>query len=49
MVRPSPFGTLGVGGGFALGQMLSDHRVIIIWGDGASGFSWNMILTKDLV
>jgi len=38
---PGPFGTLGVGGGFALGAKLCypDHQVIIIWGDGASGYS----------
>ena len=38
---PGPFGTLGVGGGFALGAKMCypDYRVIIIWGDGASGYS----------
>ena len=38
---PGPFGTLGVGGGFALGakSAFSDKEVWIIYGDGASAFS----------
>ena len=38
---PGPYGTLGVGGGFALGAKLCrpDADVWIIYGDGALGFS----------
>ena len=38
---PGPFGTLGVGGGFALGakSAFKDKEVWIIYGDGACGFS----------
>ena len=38
---PGPYGTLGVGGGFALGAKLCrpDSDVWIIYGDGALGFS----------
>ena len=38
---PGVFGTLGVGGGFALGAktVLSDSEVWIIYGDGSSGYS----------
>ncbi|KAI1727602.1 thiamine pyrophosphate enzyme, central domain-containing protein [Ditylenchus destructor] len=38
---PGAFGTLGVGGGFALGAkaVYPDRPVIIIYGDGACGFS----------
>uniref|UniRef100_A0A8D0BC17 2-hydroxyacyl-CoA lyase 2 n=1 Tax=Salvator merianae TaxID=96440 RepID=A0A8D0BC17_SALMN len=38
---PGPFGTLGVGGGFALGAKLCrpDSEVWILYGDGALGFS----------
>jgi acetolactate synthase-1/2/3 large subunit len=38
---PGPFGTLGVGGGFALGAKLArpDAEVWIIFGDGACGYS----------
>ncbi len=38
---PGPFGTLGVGGGFAAGAFASrpDSEIWIIYGDGASGFS----------
>ena len=38
---PGPFGTLGVGGGFALGAKLCcpDSDVWIIYGDGSLGFS----------
>ncbi len=38
---PGPFGTLGVGAGFALGAALSrpDAEVWIIFGDGACGYS----------
>ncbi|ESO00593.1 hypothetical protein HELRODRAFT_185752 [Helobdella robusta] len=38
---PGAFGTLGVGGGFALGAKLCrpDHDVWIIYGDGSLGFS----------
>ena len=38
---PGPFGTLGVGGGFALGakSAFPDKEVWIIYGDGASAFS----------
>ncbi|MEE3120991.1 MAG: thiamine pyrophosphate-binding protein [SAR324 cluster bacterium] len=38
---PGPFGTLGVGGGFAAGPFASrpDSEIWIIYGDGASGFS----------
>lgn len=38
---PGAFGTLGVGGGFALGAKICrpDSQVWIIWGDGSSGFS----------
>ncbi|XP_065582402.1 2-hydroxyacyl-CoA lyase 2-like [Artemia franciscana] len=38
---PGAFGTLGVGGGFALGAKLArpDSEVWIIWGDGSSGYS----------
>lgn len=38
---PGPFGTLGIGGGFALGAKLvrPDAEVWIIWGDGSSAYS----------
>ena len=38
---PGPFGTLGVGGGFALGAGCAHpgQELWIIWGDGACGFS----------
>jgi len=38
---PGAFGTLGVGGGFALGAKLCrpDNDVWLIWGDGSSGYS----------
>ncbi|EFA83045.1 thiamine pyrophosphate-binding enzyme family protein [Heterostelium album PN500] len=38
---PGPFGTLGVGAGFALGAKLCrpDHDVWVIFGDGACGYS----------
>eukprot|EP00755_Sulcionema_specki_P003335 Sspe_Gene.3550::Locus_1178_Transcript_1_1_Confidence_1.000_Length_2517::g.3550::m.3550/K11259/ILVBL; acetolactate synthase-like protein len=38
---PGPFGTLGVGGGFALGAALCcpDHQVWLLWGDGSAGYS----------
>ncbi len=38
---PGAFGTLGVGGGFALGAKLSrpESEVWIIWGDGSSAYS----------
>jgi len=38
---PGPFGTLGVGGGFALGAKLArpDREVWLIWGDGSCGYS----------
>jgi len=38
---PGAFGTLGVGGGFALGAKLvrPDAEVWIIWGDGSSAYS----------
>jgi thiamine pyrophosphate-dependent acetolactate synthase large subunit-like protein len=38
---PGPFGTLGVGGGFALGAKLvrPEAEVWIIWGDGSSAYS----------
>lgn len=38
---PGAFGTLGVGGGFALGAKLSrpDSEVWIVWGDGSCGYS----------
>lgn len=38
---PGPFGTLGVGAGFALGAKISrpESEVWIIYGDGAAGFS----------
>lgn len=38
---PGAFGTLGVGAGFALGAKLyyPDHTVVIIYGDGACGYS----------
>ena len=38
---PGPFGTLGVGGGFALGSKSAykDKEVWIIYGDGACAFS----------
>ncbi len=38
---PGPFGTLGVGGGFALGAALCrpDAEVWVIFGDGACGYS----------
>jgi len=40
---PGVFGTLGVGAGFALGAKLCrpDMEVIIIYGDGSSGYSLN--------
>lgn len=39
---PGPFGTLGVGGGFAIGASSAappGQELWIIWGDGACGFS----------
>ncbi|CAB3406623.1 unnamed protein product [Caenorhabditis bovis] len=38
---PGAFGTLGVGGGFALGAKVvhPDRPVYIIWGDGSCGYS----------
>jgi acetolactate synthase-like protein len=38
---PGQFGTLGVGGGFALGAKLAnpDAEVWLLWGDGAAGYS----------
>ncbi|CAG7728853.1 unnamed protein product [Allacma fusca] len=38
---PGPFGTLGVGGGFALGAKLSrpESQVWVIYGDGSLGYS----------
>ena len=38
---PGPFGTLGVGGGFALGAAVSrpDSELWVLYGDGALGFS----------
>ncbi len=38
---PGAFGTLGVGGGFAMGAALTrpESEVWLIWGDGACGFS----------
>lgn len=38
---PGVFGTLGVGGGFALGAALSrpDSEIWLIWGDGSSAYS----------
>lgn len=38
---PGPFGTLGIGGGFALGAKLArpEAEVWIIWGDGSSAYS----------
>ncbi|PAV90826.1 hypothetical protein WR25_06263 [Diploscapter pachys] len=38
---PGAFGTLGVGGGFALGAKIvhPNKPVFIIWGDGSSGYS----------
>ena len=38
---PGAFGTLGVGGGFALGVKLCrpDAEVWIMWGDGSTGYS----------
>merc|ERR1719446_401101 len=38
---PGAFGTLGVGGGFALGAKLArpDADVWLLWGDGAAGYS----------
>merc|ERR1740121_1880659 len=38
---PGSFGTLGVGGGFALGAKLArpDAEVWLLWGDGAAGYS----------
>lgn len=38
---PGPFGTLGIGGGFALGAKLArpESEVWIIWGDGSSAYS----------
>ncbi|MDX1584486.1 MAG: thiamine pyrophosphate-dependent enzyme, partial [Thermoanaerobaculia bacterium] len=37
---PGPFGTLGVGAGFALASSLArpDSEVWLIWGDGSAGF-----------
>ncbi|ETO19734.1 Thiamine pyrophosphate enzyme, central domain containing protein [Reticulomyxa filosa] len=37
---PGPFGTLGVGAGFALGAKLAnpDAEIWLIWGDGSSGY-----------
>lgn len=38
---PGAFGTLGVGGGFALGAKLAcpEAEVWLLWGDGAAGYS----------
>ncbi len=38
---PGAFGTLGVGGGFALGAKLArpNAEVWLVWGDGSAGFS----------
>mmetsp|Transcript_683 Transcript_683/g.1504 ORF Transcript_683/g.1504 Transcript_683/m.1504 type:complete len:697 (+) Transcript_683:22-2112(+) len=38
---PGAFGTLGVGGGFALGAKLArpDKEVWLLWGDGSCGYS----------
>jgi len=38
---PGAFGTLGVGGGFALGAALAcpESEVWLVWGDGAAGYS----------
>ncbi|MGH9464497.1 MAG: thiamine pyrophosphate-dependent enzyme, partial [Thermoanaerobaculia bacterium] len=38
---PGPFGTLGVGGGFALGAKLAraSAEVWLLWGDGSAAFS----------
>lgn len=38
---PGPFGTLGIGGGFALGAKLArpEAEVWVIWGDGSSAYS----------
>ena len=38
---PGAFGTLGVGGGFALGAKLArpNAEVWIVWGDGSSAYS----------
>jgi thiamine pyrophosphate-dependent acetolactate synthase large subunit-like protein len=38
---PGMFGTLGIGGGFALGAALKypDHYIWIIYGDGSAGYS----------
>ena len=38
---PGAFGTLGVGGGFALGAKLCnpDHDVWVVYGDGSLGYS----------
>ncbi|HEX4946745.1 MAG TPA: thiamine pyrophosphate-binding protein [Blastocatellia bacterium] len=38
---PGPFGTLGIGGGFALGAKLvrPEAEVWILWGDGSSAYS----------
>jgi len=38
---PGSFGTLGVGGGFALGAKLAcpEDEVWLLWGDGAAGYS----------
>jgi acetolactate synthase-like protein len=38
---PGPFGTLGVGGGFALAAALArpGREVWLLWGDGSAGFS----------
>ena len=38
---PGPFGTLGVGGGFALGAALlfPERRIYILYGDGSAGYS----------
>lgn len=38
---PGAFGTLGVGGGFALGAKLCrpDAEVVVIYGDGSLGYS----------
>jgi len=38
---PGPFGTLGIGAGFALGAKLCrpDSEVWLLWGDGSAGYS----------
>ena len=48
---PGPFGTLGVGGGFALGAKLvnPDAEIWLIWGDGLADIQLlRLIRLKDL-